>query len=460
MGPTGSGEHGRATVASSWRLTPTTRGVGCLGSINTTVRVRGRLEGSVRVPPSKSYTHRAVVMASLANGDSTVTNPLVSGDTNATVNACKAFGAAIVKRGGTFAVRGTRPRTPEDVVNVENSGTTLRLLTSIFSLTQDGYAVLTGDASIRKRPMQPLLDALGQLGVHAWSSRGNGCAPVVVRGGGMQGGTASIRGDVSSQFVSSLITAAPFADEDVTVRVRDAVSKPYIDATLAVASKFGVRTKRKSYSSFFTASGQDYRPCTFRVPADISSASFIAAAVAIAGGSVRLEGLDFTLPQGDANIVDVLKSMGASVKKSEEQIVVESDGGSLDGGTFDLADTPDLLPVVAALALKCGSPVEVVGVAHARFKETDRIGVLTEELKKLGAKVEERRDGLAIRPAELHASILDAHHDHRMFMAFSLVSMLFPSGTPVVGVESLDVSYPSFLRDLKDLGAQVRSEEN
>ncbi len=436
------------------------RGVGSLGNVNTTVRVKGRLEGSVRVPPSKSYTHRAVVMASLSNGDSTVINPLVSRDTNATVEACKAFGAEVVQHDGRFVVRGSRPRTPEDVVNVENSGTTLRFMTSLFSLTPEGYSVLTGDASIRKRPMQPLLDALGQLGVSAWSSRGNGCAPVVVKGGGIQGGTANIRGDVSSQFVSSLITAAPFADEDVTVEVRDVVSKPYIDATLAVASKFGVRTKRESYSSFFTASGQVYKPCTFSVPADLSSASFIAAAVAIAGGSVRLGGLDFALPQGDAIIVDVLESMGARVKKSEEEILVESDGGTLEGGTFDLADTPDLLPVVTALALKCGSPVEVVGVAHARFKETDRIEVLTEELKKLGASVEERRDGLTIRPAELHASILDAHDDHRMFMAFSLVSMLFPSGIPVVGVESLDVSYPSFLKDLKVLGAEVRSEEN
>jgi 3-phosphoshikimate 1-carboxyvinyltransferase len=436
------------------------RGVDSLASARTRVSVKGRLEGSVRVPPSKSYTHRAVVMASLASGESTVIKPLISRDTNATVEAFKAFGATITQRDGRFTIRGSTPKTPEDIINVENSGTTLRFMTSVFSLTEDGYSVLTGDASIRKRPMQPLLDALGQLGVDAWSSRGNGCAPLVVKGGGMHGGEASIRGDVSSQFVSSLIIASPFAEKDVTVSVRDAVSKPYIDATLAVTSKFGVRINRESYKRFFAKSGQAYKPCAFRVPGDLSSASFIAAAAAIAGGSVRLDGLDLTLPQGDEMIVDVLESMGVSVRKSTNRIVVESDGRILSGGTFDLADTPDLLPVVAVLSLKCGSPVEVLGVAHARFKETDRIRVLTRELRKLGAKVEEREDGLAIRPATLHASILDAHDDHRMFMAFSLVSLLFPSGIPVIGVESLDVSYPSFLEDLRLLGAEVRSGGN
>lgn len=423
----------------------------------TTVRVEGRLEGSVLVPPSKSYTHRAVLMASLAEGESTVVNPLISRDSNATIRACEAFGATIRQDEGKLVIIGSSPRTPEDVVNVENSGTTLRFMTSVLSLPKSGHSVLTGDASIRRRPMQPLLDALGALGVEAWSCRGNGCAPVVVRGGGMHGGSASIRGDVSSQFVSALIIASPLADDDVTVRVADAVSKPYIDATLTAASRFGVRIGREGHTTFFIRSGQEYAPCSFDVPADFSSASFIAAAVAMVGGRVALEGLDLTLPQGDARIVDVLESMGASVTRGEKRITVESDGSALSGGRFNLADTPDLLPVVAVLALKCNSPVEIVGVAHVRFKETDRIGVLAQELRKVGARVEERSDGLVIRPSELRASTLDAHGDHRMFMAFALVSMLFPSGTHVMGAESLDVSYPLFLDEIRHLGAEVGS---
>ena len=204
---------------------------------------------------------------------------------------------------------------------------------------------------------------------------------------------------------------------------------------------------REEYTRFSIQAGQRYRPGSFTVPADFSSASFMIAAVSIAGGRVVLTDLNPDLPQGDSAIVEIVRGMGVKVQKGTDRITVESDGGRLAGGTFDLGDTPDLLPVVAALALKSDSPVEVVGTAHARFKETDRIAILAKELSKLGAKIEERPDGMKIHPvARLSPAPLDAHDDHRMFMAFSLASMLIPGGTPVVGVESLDVSYPDFPR--------------
>ncbi len=439
------------------------RGASALGA--TRVLAEGPLGGSVSVPPSKSYTHRAVLMASLAPPDrrgrgSTISNPLISRDTNSTVEACRAMGTEMERREGALVIGGGRPKVPDDVVNVENSGTTLRFMTSVFSLAPEGYVVLTGDSSIRRRPMQPLLDTLGQLGVKAWSARGNGCAPIVVKAGGMRGGRAAIRGDVSSQFVSSLLIASPMADTDTTLEVADAVSRPYIEMTLRLAELFGVKVKKKGYSAFEVASGQEYRPADFKVPADFSSASFIVAAVAMIGGRVRIENLDATLPQGDARITSIVKSMGAKVTEEKGALVVASDGDRLHGGTFDLGDTPDLLPVVAALAMKCDSPVEIVGTAHARFKETDRISIVAKELAKLGVNVKEREDGLRILPAEgtLEAAPMDAHDDHRMFMAFSLASMLVPGGVPVVGAESLDVSYPTFLGDITKLGAKVKSE--
>ncbi len=430
----------------------------------TRVLSAGPLTGSVSVPPSKSYTHRAVLMASLAvdkgGRGSTIRNPLLSRDTNATVDACAAMGAAMERRERVLAIKGTSPKVPGDVVNVENSGTTLRFMTSAFSLAPDGFVVLTGDSSIRRRPMQPLLDALGQLGVQAWSTTGNGCAPVVVRAGGMRGGRASIRGDVSSQFVSSLLVSSPLAEMDTNLKVADAVSRPYIDMTLKLAELFGVKVRKKGYSEFEVPSGQEYRAVDFSVPADFSSASFIVAAVAMIGGRVRIENLDASLPQGDARITRIVKLMGAEVAEEKGALVVSSDGERLRGGRFDLGDTPDLLPVVAALALRCDTPVEIVGTAHARFKETDRIAIVAKELSKLGVNVKERQDGLKILPqkAKLEAAPLDAHDDHRMFMAFSLASMLIPGGTPIVGAESLDVSYPTFLEDIKRLGAKVKSE--
>ena len=420
----------------------------------------GGLEGSVTVPPSKSYSHRATLMASLAQGESVVSNVLISRDTKATIQACKAMGATIGERDLTLTIEGTSPKTPDDVVNVENSGTTLRFMTSAFSLAPDGYVVLTGDSSIRRRPMQPLLDTLGQLGVQAWSSRGNGCAPVVVKTGGMRGGKASIRGDVSSQFVSSLLISSPLAEIDTTLTVADAVSRPYIEMTLRLAEHFGVRVRKSGYSEFEVSSGQEYRAADFTVPADFSSASFVVAAVAMVGGRVRIDNLDASLPQGDAHIAEIARQMGAKVEEERGALVVASDGDKLRGGTFDLGDTPDLLPVVAALALRCDSPVEIVGTAHARFKETDRIAIVAKELSKLGVNVKERDDGLKILPqkGKLQAALMDAHDDHRMFMAFSLASMLIPGGAPVVGAESLDVSYPTFLEDIRKLGAKVKSE--
>jgi 3-phosphoshikimate 1-carboxyvinyltransferase len=432
---------------------------------STRVLSSGPLTGSVSVPPSKSYTHRAVLMASLAVADgrgrgSRIRNPLLSRDTNATVDACAAMGAEMQRREGALTIKGTRPKVPDNVVNVENSGTTLRFMTSALSLAPGGYAVLTGDSSIRRRPMQPLLDALAQLGVQAWSSRGNGCAPVIVKTGGMKGGRASIRGDVSSQFISSLLISSPMAEEDTTLKVAEAVSRPYIEMTLRLGERFGVKVRNKGYSEFAVESGQEYRAADFDVPADFSSASFIVAAVAMVGGRVKIENLDASLPQGDARITEIAKLMGAEVTEEKGALVVAADGDRLRGGTFDLGDTPDLLPVVAAMALRCDTPVEIVGTAHARFKETDRIAIVAKELSKLGVNVKERDDGLVILPqrGKLEAALLDAHDDHRMFMAFSLASMLIPGGTPIVGAESLDVSYPTFLEDIKRLGAKIKSE--
>jgi 3-phosphoshikimate 1-carboxyvinyltransferase len=423
-----------------------------------TITARGPLRGSLVVPPSKSYTHRAVLMASLAAGKSKVSRPLISRDTAATIEACGMIGATLNETDSAILVEGTKPTTPDDVVDVQNSGTTLRFMTSVLALAPDGYSVLTGDSSIRKRPMQPLLDALSVLGVRAWSARGNGCAPIIVEGGGFHGGEAVIKGDVSSQFVSSLLISAPLGDKDTKLNVMEAVSRPYIDATIHMLGLFGIHVEREGYSNFSIPSTQVYSPRDFRVPSDFSSASFAMAAVALRGGRVVMRGLDAELPQADAAIVDVLESLGVKVNRAQDSVTVEADGDFLKGGRFRLSNSPDLLPVVAALALKSKEPVEILGVGHARFKETDRIGVITNEFRKIGVHVDEMKDGMKIRPPHsFKRSLVDAHDDHRIFMALSLVSLLVPEGIPVVGSESLDVSYPEFLSDLKRIGASVKT---
>ncbi|MDG6941315.1 MAG: 3-phosphoshikimate 1-carboxyvinyltransferase [Nitrososphaerota archaeon] len=420
-----------------------------------TIANRGALGGSVRVPPSKSYTHRSVITASLSLGESRIESPLRSRDTIATFDACKAMGARIADSEAGLVITGAEPRAAKEV-NVENSGTTLRFMTSVFALPPRGRTVLTGDASVRRRPMQGLLDALAQLGVEARSAAGNGCAPIVVGEGGMRGGHARLRGDVSSQFVSSVLISAPLAREDSRLKVVDPVSRPYIDATLKLSELHGIHIEREGYGSFGVSAGQQYRPADFLVPADFSSAAFIMAAAALAGGRVELLGLRDALPQADSAILNMLENLGVGVERRPDSVIVSADGERLKGGSFCLGDSPDLLPVLAALGLKCEEPLEISGVAHARLKETDRISVLTKEFSKVGAKVEERADGMTItRPHEFVRSSLDAHDDHRMFMAFALVSLLVPGGVPVIGAECLDVSYPGFLSDMERIGVGV-----
>ncbi len=423
---------------------------------NVSLSAGGGLAGRVAVPPSKSYTHRAVITASLSSGESRVYNHLVSRDTIATINSCRAMGARLEEEGSRLTIRGSEPQAANDVVNVENSGTTLRFMTSVFALPRRGYTVLTGDASIRRRPMQGLLDALAGLGAKAKSANGNGCAPIIVGEGGMEGGDLQIRADVSSQFVSSILVASPLARSDTALRAVNLVSRPYVEATLWLSALHGVEIEREGATGFRILGGQDYRPADFTIPGDFGSAAFVMAAVAFAGGDVELSGLTTSLPQGDMAALDFFRRLGVKLDAHSNSVRVRADREQLIGSEFDLADSPDLLPVLSVLSLKCDGPVEIKGVAHARFKESDRVRVAVEGLRKLGAEVEEREDGLrAVAPKEVRPALLDAHDDHRMFMAFSLATMLAPRSVRVAGVESLDVSYPSFLGDLEKLGAKV-----
>lgn len=423
------------------------------------IRPAAGLHGKLKAPSSKSYTHRALLLAALADGRSSVANSLSSRDTDATLAACQAIGAKVDRQGAILSIDGGRPKLPEDVVGASNSGTTLRFMTSVLAQTERGHSVITGDSSLRRRPVQPLLDALGTLGGLAFSTRNNGCAPIVVRGGGLNGGDVSIGGDVSSQFVSSLLISAPLSKEGTKIRVTEAASRPYIDATLYSMRAFGGDVGREGYELFDVRPTGGYKGSSFVVPGDFSSASFLMAAVAMVGGDVELAGLDASVPQGDSAIISILEKMGCDVGQAAGRVTVAARGSDLEGGRFDLHDTPDLLPVLAVLSLRCSSPVEIVGVAHARFKETDRIAVLAGELTKLGVRLNERQDGLLITPpGELRPTLLDAHGDHRMFMAFALASMLAGDGCSVEGVDSLDVSYPDFLTDLSRIGAGVRIE--
>ncbi len=419
---------------------------------------RSKINGTIRCPSSKSYTHRAIVIASLVEAQSIITNILIARDTLATLTACRSLGANIIHNNNTLRIEGKRRFDPPDnIVNAENSGTTIRFLTVMSALVNKGYTVLTGDESLRKRPMQPMLDALQQLGVQCYSTKMNGTPPVIVRGGGIKGGTAVIDGSISSQFISALLISCIYADTDVTLKVKGyQVSAPYIDATLAIMKAFGVILKQRNKFSEYHICNDEYKSTFFDIPADFSTAALIIAAGVLAGNHLTIQGINFSLPQADSYIIEIIKSMGGKIKVDRQKGEVIVQGSSnLRGGNFDLTNSPDLLPVVSVLALKSTKPVRIMGIAHTRLKETDRVSNIAIELAKFGAKVKELEDEITITPPTVikNASV-EAYNDHRLFMAFTIASMLTEKST-VTGAESVDVSYPNFIQDMVDLGADI-----
>lgn len=419
---------------------------------------RSILNGNVCCPPSKSYTHRAIFISSLAHGNSHIINPLISRDTLATIDACRAFGIKIRRRGQELIISGKNTlKIPDDVINVENSGTTMRFVTAISSLVKGGYVVITGDDSIRKRPMGPLLLALKQLGINCFSARENDRAPIIVQGGEIGGKQVTIDGSISSQFISGILIAGACAESEISLSVvGKQVSKTYIESTINVMSKFGAEIRYSRDYKRYHIFNNRYQATTFTIPGDFSTAALLLSAGTLVGNGITVGNLDFALPQGDSKILEILKKIGAVISINKKNGTVKTVGiEELDGGEFDLSDTPDLLPVVAILSLKSRNPVRIYGVSHTRYKETDRLRIIASELRKLGANTKLFPDEIMIiSPKKLKNALLDSHNDHRLFMSFVIAAMLTEKSV-VDGVESVDVSYPSFVQDMKRIGAKL-----
>jgi len=419
---------------------------------------RSKINGTVRCPSSKSYSHRAFVISSLAEGKSIIKNPLYSRDTLATISSCRALGALIRQDNNILNVNGGHDfRAPDDVINSDNSGTTIRLMTSVASLVKSGSTVLTGDESLRKRPMQPLLDSLNELGVRAFSTKEDGAPPLVVMGGGIKGGSTALDGSLSSQFVSSLLISCVYADSNVIIQIKgDQVSRPYIESTIETMKAFGVSVHNEEFKEYLLQPTW-YKPTIFSVPADLSSAALLLSAGLLIGEDVTVIGIDFSLPQADSDIVNIIGGMDGQIQVDHNKGEIRVQGTErLSGGEFNLSDSPDLLPVVAILALKARSPVKITGIGHARLKESDRVANIASQLTKLGATIKEDKNGLLISaPKTLKNASLESFNDHRLFMAFTVAALLTNKST-VAGVESVEVSYPNFIQDLTGLGAKLK----
>ncbi|MBA7543800.1 3-phosphoshikimate 1-carboxyvinyltransferase [subsurface metagenome] len=432
--------------------------------MKATVR-RSKIKGEINAPPSKSYTHRAIAIASLG-GKSDIFYPLISEDTKATINAAKCLGAVVEynDKAGKITIEGTEgsPGTPEDVINAENSGTTLRFFTAISSLCE-GVTVLTGDASLRKRPNLPLLNSLNDLGSEAFSTKGDGTAPIVVKGK-LKGGETTMNSSISSQFVSALLIACPLAAKNSYILANHLTSVPYMRMTTEVLEKAGVEvpfSRSSNDYSFRVEGGKRYELRKFTVPGDFSSASYLLAAAAITDSRLKIRNL-FPSAQGDSRIVEILNEMGAEIRWDKEKGVVEVKGAE-DAGLravrVNMRENPDLVPTIAVLAAVAEGTTEITGAAHLRYKETDRLRFMAEELKKMGARIEEKEDGLLIEGGKrkgLRAAKVYSHDDHRLAMALCIAGLSASGDTVIEGVECAKISYPSFFSDMLDLGADIK----
>ena len=415
---------------------------------------QSKLSGVISCPSNKSYTHRAIFLASLVNGKSLIKNVLRSRDTNATIQICKDLGAEITEAGGNLKVKGIGKLEGEDLtVDASNSGTSIRIAAAISSL-RDAKTILTGDESLKKRPMKPLLDALESLGAKCKSNDGK---PPLEITGKIKGGEISIPGNVSSQFISALFIAAPLTENGITVNISsELVSKPYLDATISTMKKFGVDVDIIMPYKKYHIPSHEYKHATLTIPSDFSSVALLLSAAVLVGEKLTVKVSIGDMAQGDEAIIDILGKMGVDVSLNNNAIKVDTPEKLL-GGKFDLSNTPDLLPPLAILGLKCGFPLELYNVKHARFKETDRIAILCRELKKLGLEITEKDDGMIINPPiSLIGAELNSEDDHRLFMAFCIAGMYVGNCT-VTDPESVDVSYPSFVADMNHVGAKIKT---
>ncbi len=415
----------------------------------------GKLSGWVKVPPSKSYTHRAIIASALSIGLSKVANPLFSDDTLATVEACKSLGVFVKKVKNEFLIEGKEKlRAPEKPINCKLSAATLRFMVAVACLAE-GKTILTGENGLLKRPIEPLIQALNQLGVNCKSF--NGFPPVTVYGGNLKGGKTSIVGNVSSQFISGLLFIAPLAKNNVEICLTTPLeSKPYVQLTLEILKKHGINIEvLGNHEKYFVEGNQQYKPFNHTVPGDFSSASFLMAAAILTGSNIKLYGLDCLTPnQPDMQILSILKNMGVKIKIEKD--FVEIFGGEISGVDLDAKDIPDLVPVCVVLACYAKGKTTIKNIRRLRIKESNRVKTIMVELKKMGAKIKKFENMFQIEGLnKLKGAIINPHNDHRIAMACSVAALKAEGKTTILNAECVNKSYPNFYKDLQQIGVNL-----
>jgi 3-phosphoshikimate 1-carboxyvinyltransferase len=423
------------------------------------VKVRitpSKVSGEIVAPPSKSYSHRAIILAALAAGESLIANPLLSDDTRHTIDACRALGADVKIRDESLVIKGTggEIKVTEKRIFAGNSGSTIRMIAPLAALGKT-KVILDGDRRLRQRPMGELLAALNSLGIKARSLHNNGCPPLEIEGGEFRTNQVALSGAVSSQPVSALLMVAPCTEKGLTIKIEGGLrSKPYIDITLDVMSAFGIEAANRDYKEFVVEGNQKYKARRYRIEGDYSSAAYFLAAAAIGGGPVTVRNLKKDSAQGDKYLLDILSQMGAEVDFQEDKITV-SRQQALKGVSINSSDYPDIVPTLAVVAAYAQGKTEINDIGHLRFKESDRINDMAAELAKMNVKTEVGDDKMVIHGGRPTGAEVEAHNDHRLAMSLAIAALFVEGSSIINGVEAVTKSYPSFFEDLPKLGAKV-----
>ncbi|NMC77516.1 MAG: 3-phosphoshikimate 1-carboxyvinyltransferase [Candidatus Methanofastidiosa archaeon] len=413
--------------------------------------ITSNIDAKIKAPPSKSYTHRALFIASLAEGKSKITDPLISDDTKYTLNSLRELGVNIIEKNNqgqiSFEISGCSGnlKQPKKPLYIGNSGTTLRFLMAISSLV-NGEVIIDGDEEIRKRPVKGLEDSLISLGLRVRSNEG--CPPVRISSKGIFGGETVIQPRESSQYLSGLLIASPYSKPYLNIRVEGNVpSSPYVDMTIDLMNKFGVDIERKDFSEFHVRpskyTGQDYV-----VEGDYSNSSYFLAIAAIGRGKVTIDNLDKNSKQADRFFVDILEMMGCKVEWGINSVILKGEG--LRGIEVDMKKSPDIVPTLAVVSAFAKGPTKINNIETLRFQETDRLAAVSKELSKIGCNVEEGKDYMIIFPDELKGAEIETYKDHRMAMSFA-VAGLFIEGIKIRDPDCVSKSYPTFWKDFSKI---------
>lgn len=415
-----------------------------------------KVSGKISIPGSKSHTIRSLFFAGLAEGKSKIKNPLISSDSISAVNLCNAFGVTNNFSDNCYIVDGvgSNPKVPENIIDVGNSGTSLRLGLMTAALVQ-GYTVFTGDYQIRRRQIGPLVEAINNLGGEAFTTRGNDSAPVVVKGRATGGYTKLDA--VTSQYLSSILINAPLLEKDTHIEVTRLNEIPYVEITLWWLNKFGIRYNHNEMKEFYIPGQQKYLPFECTIPGDFSSATFFMVLSAVSGQEMELTNLDMTDPQGDKMVLAILADMGAKVTYNENSITIK--GQKLCGRTIDMNSIPDALPAMAVAACFAEGETRLINVPQARLKETDRISVMCKELSKMGADIKELPDGLVIRESKLRGCSVSGHDDHRIVMSLAIAGLNCSGETIIDTAEAMNVTFPSFVEYIQRCGGKIELNE-